>query len=394
VQPFKTGPRQTKKAEKQALNSELSNEALITKPIASGAPFRGNGCGDKQVKGSAKSSKAKKASKHRSPTNPLDILLEVVLDVERDDSLLTQQLAQPDRSLLELSAVPQDNSSEEPATQPLGSQNGESGGDPHEPAMINPNNPIKDPGKRTRFKDLVTKRRLRQCFNRLCGAQEYGNSDNGWSRRKLGKGQFFWLCRTCKEAWQNNQFCTICYQIYLDPEANSDIDGKEWVQCEAQGCRRWMHVDCEALSGTPNIRELLYQESFESEQGIVESSFVYWCPPCKQRKQQLKRPATSEVSLEDKEPDQEKQVPQLPKELVAVPEESCELIEKKQHQLKRQKTEGETPKPTEKLAVKAKSVVHQKKPFETPEKDLMIVEEATPATSAGKSSHNEKIPES
>lgn len=77
--------------------------------------------------------------------------------------------------------------------------------------MINPSQPIKDP---------VTKRRLRRCANRYCGHESYGNSEGQWSRRKFGKGKFFWLCQPCAAAYKNNQFCDFCKQIYVDTGVN------------------------------------------------------------------------------------------------------------------------------------------------------------------------------
>mmetsp|Transcript_38339 Transcript_38339/g.36707 ORF Transcript_38339/g.36707 Transcript_38339/m.36707 type:complete len:86 (+) Transcript_38339:320-577(+) len=84
--------------------------------------------------------------------------------------------------------------------------------------IINPLQPIKDP---------VTKKRLKRCANKLCGREGYGNC--GWSRRKLCKGQFFWLCSSCSTAYKNNQYCDFCRQIYMESEEHAESDGKEWI---------------------------------------------------------------------------------------------------------------------------------------------------------------------
>ena len=96
--------------------------------------------------------------------------------------------------------------------------------------LINPLNPIKDP---------VTKRRLKICANRFCGSKGYGNESN-WSRRKFGKGQFVWLCKRCSEAYNNDQYCDYCKQIYTDSKYDADIDGLEWIMCES--CKKWLHT--------------------------------------------------------------------------------------------------------------------------------------------------------
>ena len=121
------------------------------------------------------------------------------------------------------------------------------------PIMINPNNPIKDPGKSNSMQAfsnsncLVTKRRLKRCANKLCGREGYGNNGNDWSRRKLCQGQFFWLCSPCSAAYKNGQYCDFCRQIYMETGENAETDGKEWVQCES--CVKWVHTECEVQNG-------------------------------------------------------------------------------------------------------------------------------------------------
>jgi hypothetical protein len=55
------------------------------------------------------------------------------------------------------------------------------------PVMINPQKPIKDPSNSFNFKPkIVTKRRLRKCFNGFCLSESYGDNKKEWSRRKFG----------------------------------------------------------------------------------------------------------------------------------------------------------------------------------------------------------------
>lgn len=119
-------------------------------------------------------------------------------------------------------------------------------GDQHNsPLMINPNNPIRDPCKILVFfyHILETKKRLRACANVICGFKSYGGEASFWSRRKFSKGKFFWLCKVCSEAYNKNQYCCFCKQIYFDTAESAVSDGKEWIQCEC--CFKWNHTECE-----------------------------------------------------------------------------------------------------------------------------------------------------
>lgn len=72
------------------------------------------------------------------------------------------------------------------------------------PILINPNNPIKDPGKfHVIHHPLVTKKRVRQCGNRYCCSPPKTDGDyKKWSRRKLKSGQFIWWCELCSDAYK------------------------------------------------------------------------------------------------------------------------------------------------------------------------------------------------
>eukprot|EP00347_Sterkiella_histriomuscorum_P018818 403344053 len=144
------------------------------------------------------------------------------------------------------------------------------------PITINPNNPIKDP---------ITKKRIRMCANRFCCNPNKNPTDyKGWSRRKLNKsGQFMWLCDLCSQAFKNNQYCTACYQIYLDSGDYAETDGKEWVQCE--NCNKWEHTDCEVINGFTELPEKLQQDGWK-----------YFCPLCRKKKPLIQ---STEVSSND-----------------------------------------------------------------------------------------------
>jgi hypothetical protein len=106
----------------------------------------------------------------------------------------------------------------------------------------------------------------------LCGQEGFGNDDGNWSRRKLCKGKFFWLCKQCSLAYKNNQYCDFCKQIYLDTDDNASMDGQEWIFCE--NCKKWEHTDCEIAHGYENLAELVNQEGFK-----------YFCVTCRKKRQ-------------------------------------------------------------------------------------------------------------
>lgn len=68
---------------------------------------------------------------------------------------------------------------------------------------------------------------------------------HGWRRRILN-GTKKWLCENCTPAYDNEQYCEFCYQLYIKDNLNpSSIDKKEWKQCESsKKCLRWVHKEC------------------------------------------------------------------------------------------------------------------------------------------------------
>ena len=113
----------------------------------------------------------------------------------------------------------------------------------------------------------------------MCGYQAFGNEDNFWSRRKFRKGEFFWLCKVCSEAYKHNQYCDYCRQIYVDNGESADTDGKNWIECEK--CQKWVHTDCETgdPDGYTDLANLLN-----------DSTFQYFCPKCRGRNEPVKGP--------------------------------------------------------------------------------------------------------
>eukprot|EP00826_Nyctotherus_ovalis_P057546 TRINITY_DN7875_c0_g2_i1.p3 TRINITY_DN7875_c0_g2~~TRINITY_DN7875_c0_g2_i1.p3 ORF type:complete len:138 (-),score=16.53 TRINITY_DN7875_c0_g2_i1:110-523(-) len=84
------------------------------------------------------------------------------------------------------------------------------------------------------------------------------------------RGRKEWLCELCTLAYDRKQYCEFCFQVYLESTADcSDLDGKEWAQCEARGnCSRWSHVGC------------LAKEHGKDEEEVVSAGFKYICRLC------------------------------------------------------------------------------------------------------------------
>ncbi len=83
-----------------------------------------------------------------------------------------------------------------------------------------------------------------------------------------------WLCGQCSRAYNNNQYCDFCIQIYLDSGDYADTDGKEWIECES--CKKWEHIECEIKEGYNKLPELIAQDS--------STGFQYFCPNCRKKK--------------------------------------------------------------------------------------------------------------
>eukprot|EP00002_Diphylleia_rotans_P009420 TRINITY_DN1960_c0_g1_i1.p1 TRINITY_DN1960_c0_g1~~TRINITY_DN1960_c0_g1_i1.p1 ORF type:complete len:523 (+),score=90.33 TRINITY_DN1960_c0_g1_i1:192-1760(+) len=58
----------------------------------------------------------------------------------------------------------------------------------------------------------------------------------------------FNFCAACKALAEKKQFCYYCVQVYRDREQDV-FDGKEWICCDDDVCRKWTHIKCEKTSG-------------------------------------------------------------------------------------------------------------------------------------------------
>lgn len=135
-------------------------------------------------------------------------------------------------------------------------------------------------------------KKQRRCANEICLYTSYGQEENFWSRRKLSKNAFSWLCQLCTEAYKKNQYCDFCKQIYFD--GNSEItDGKEWVQCEQ--CFKWNHPDCEV---TRNGNE-------ELQHNLTKDDFKYYCLSCSKGKKSFKPKIEASADASMAEPEEE-----------------------------------------------------------------------------------------
>jgi len=89
------------------------------------------------------------------------------------------------------------------------------------------------------------------------------------NKRNIG-GCKEWLCELCTMAYDRKQFCEFCSQVYPENTTEcSDLDGKEWAQCEGNGnCNRWSHVDCIA------------KEHKKDKEEVKSEGFKYICQQC------------------------------------------------------------------------------------------------------------------
>ena len=117
------------------------------------------------------------------------------------------------------------------------------------------------------------KKKTKKCGNTICNFESEGNEVDFWTRRKLNKTSFFWLCIICSDAYKNNQYCDYCKQVYFLEAA----DGREWVECDK--CLKWNHIDCEK-EANPEDGDLIQTEGFK-----------YYCPTCS--KSNNKKPSTA-----------------------------------------------------------------------------------------------------
>jgi hypothetical protein len=106
-------------------------------------------------------------------------------------------------------------------------------------------------------------RGAKKCANTYCEIiQQFGVKPETNERDIRGLKE--WLCDSCVQAYDRNQFCEFCRQIYLDSvNEAAALDGEEWAQCEAsEDCRRWVHVRCLAAK-LNKTREMIMAESFK-----------------------------------------------------------------------------------------------------------------------------------
>jgi len=62
------------------------------------------------------------------------------------------------------------------------------------------------------------------------------NISSLWAREKI-KGSF--ICKTCLDAFNKEQFCYFCQQIYVDDDTTTADDDKDWIGCDS--CGGWVH---------------------------------------------------------------------------------------------------------------------------------------------------------
>ena len=115
-----------------------------------------------------------------------------------------------------------------------------------------------------------TSKKAPKCCNKFCVQPLPINpKKHGWGQRDLGVHQE-WLCKICISAYDKNQFCEFCYQIYIENTSEfCALDGKEWALCEGNElCGRWAHVDCLANAYNKSVEEIMAED------------FKYFCCNC------------------------------------------------------------------------------------------------------------------
>ena len=125
-----------------------------------------------------------------------------------------------------------------------------------------------------------------QCWNTYCNkSKSKSPTEPEWKQQTI-LGQKVWLCENCYKAYNKQQFCEFCGQIYLESTSEfSTLDGKEWAQCEgSQECGRWGHVEC--LSKHHGI----------SYSTVISNNFHYLCSNCKVLKKRKPRMISHENS--------------------------------------------------------------------------------------------------
>jgi hypothetical protein len=109
-----------------------------------------------------------------------------------------------------------------------------------------------------------------KCANNYCDRIMQMWVKNPNCNKRNIRGSKEWLCELCTIAYDRKQFCEFCCQVYLENTTEcSDLDGKEWAQCEGnENCNRWSHVDCLAKQCKKNREE------------VIAEDFKYICQLC------------------------------------------------------------------------------------------------------------------
>jgi hypothetical protein len=101
-----------------------------------------------------------------------------------------------------------------------------------------------------------------------------------WSRKKYPNNVPFWLCSMCTQAYNKRQYCDYCKQVYFE-ENESILDGKEWIGCDNDKCKKWNHVECEILV---NNNEALKN---------LNEDVLYYCLSCSKNKKLISKLAAN-----------------------------------------------------------------------------------------------------
>lgn len=119
-------------------------------------------------------------------------------------------------------------------------------------------------------------KQIARCSNSFCNKLRPRSSD--WKKRSI-LGRKKWLCETCNAAYEADQYCEFCAQVYLERTLElATLDGKEWTQCEDyEKCSRWAHVECLARAYKRTRNE------------VVAKDFKYLCRRCRRRSGAKKR---------------------------------------------------------------------------------------------------------
>ncbi len=75
----------------------------------------------------------------------------------------------------------------------------------------------------------------------------------------------------CTSAYNKQQYCDYCKQVYFE-ENEQFLDGKVWIGCDNDRCKKWNHVDCE-----------IHINNNEALKNIEEDQ-KYYCQACSKNK--------------------------------------------------------------------------------------------------------------